>query len=71
MFDLCRELSLTFEDVALAYWLAGPRRQNLFEEKQKECFLPVSKMSNLLLAKVVANLYLRWISTLLFTQLKK
>ena len=49
IFDLCRELSLTFEDVALAIgWLA------------KECFLPVSKMSNLLLAKVMTNLHLRW-----------
>ena len=70
MFDLCRELSLTFEDVALAIgWLA--REDKIFLRKREGMLLPVSKMSNLLLAKVVANLYLRWISTLLFTQLKK
>ena len=33
MFDLCRELSLTFEDVALAIgWLVG--KQNLFRERR-------------------------------------
>ena len=51
MFTLCRELSLTFEDVALAIgWLA--RENKIFLRKKKECFLPVSKMSNLLLDKV-------------------
>lgn len=62
MFDLCRELGLTFEDVALAIgWLA--RESKVFLRKGKECSLPVSKMSNLLLAKVTTNLHLRWNST--------
>ena len=35
MFDLCRELSLTFEDVALAIgWLAREDK-DLFEEKRE------------------------------------
>ena len=42
MFDLCRELSLTFEDVA-RYWLAGPRRQDLFEEKRRNAFCQYRK----------------------------
>ena len=46
MFDLCRELSLTFEDVALAIgWLS--REDKIF-------------LRNLLLAKVETNVHLRW-----------
>jgi len=38
MFDLCRELSLTFEDVALAIgWLAR------FEEKRRNAFCQYRK----------------------------
>lgn len=69
MFDLCRELSLTFEDVALAIgWLA--REDKIFLRKREGMLFASIEMSNLLLAKVVANLHLRWISTLLFTLLK-
>ena len=59
MFDLCRELGLTFEDVALAIgWLA--RESKVFLGKGKECFLPALRMLNLLLAKVETNVHLRW-----------
>ncbi len=69
MFDLCRELSLTFEDVALAIgWLAA-RRQNLLR-KRRNAFASIENVE-FTFAKVVANLHLRWISTLLFTLLKK
>ena len=70
MFDLCRELSLTFEDVALAIgWLA--REDKIFLRKREGMLFASIENVELLLANVVANLHLRWISTLLFTLLKK
>ena len=69
MFDLCRELGLTFEDVALAIgWLA--RESKVFLRKREECFLSALRMLNLLLAKVETNVHLRWESALLSTRLK-
>ena len=42
MFDLCRELGLTFEDVALAIgWLA--RETKSFEEKRRNAFCQYRK----------------------------
>ena len=70
MFDLCRELSLTFEDVALAIgWLA--REDKIFLRKREGMLFASIENVEFTLAKVVANLHLRWISTLLFTLLKK
>lgn len=43
MFDLCRELSLTFEDVALAIgWLAREDKI-FFEEKRRNAFCQYRK----------------------------
>lgn len=69
MFDLCRELGLTFEDVALAIgWLA--RESKVFLRKREGMLLPALRMLNLLLAKVETNVHLRWGSALLSTRLK-
>ena len=35
MFELCRELGLTFEEVAVATWLARQRKQNFFQRKRQ------------------------------------
>ncbi len=45
MFDLCRELSLTFEDVALAIgWLAREDKKNLFEKREGMLFASIENV---------------------------
>ena len=63
MFDLCHELGLTFEDVALAIgWLA--RESKVLLRKKEGMLLQALRMWNFLLAKVETKLHLKWKSAL-------
>ena len=49
MFELCRELGLTFEEVAVA--IGWPEKTKFLSEKKTTCSLSRSTMLNLVLAK--------------------